>query len=65
MTPDAACRPIPTMPAPYARRRLLQFLAASPLLAAGEALAQAARFPDKVISSPKDALNVFDFEAAM
>jgi 4-hydroxymandelate oxidase len=47
------------------RRRLLQFLSASPLLAAGEALAQVPRFPDKVISSPQDALNVFDFEAAM
>ena len=47
------------------RRRLLQFLAASPLLAAAEAPAQAARFPDTVISSPKEALNVFDFEAAM
>ncbi|MDI1283804.1 MAG: alpha-hydroxy acid oxidase [Reyranella sp.] len=28
-------------------------------------MAQAARFPDKVISSPQEALNVFDFEAAM
>lgn len=59
------------MTAPHAhlrhvsRRRLLQFLAGSPLLAAGEALAQVARFPDKVISSPQEALNVFDFEAAM
>ncbi|MDP1749974.1 MAG: alpha-hydroxy acid oxidase [Reyranella sp.] len=47
------------------RRRLLQFLAASPLLATGEALAQATHFPDKVISSPQEALNVFDFEPAM
>lgn len=47
------------------RRSLLRFLAGSPLLATGEALAQVARFPDKVISSPRDALNVFDFEAAM
>ncbi len=59
------------MTAPHARlrhasrRRLLQFLAGSPLLATGEALAQVARFPDKVISSPQEALNVFDFEAAM
>lgn len=59
------------MTAPHARlrhasrRRLLQFLAGSPLLATGEALAQIARFPDKVISSPQEALNVFDFEAAM
>ncbi|MDP1841465.1 MAG: alpha-hydroxy acid oxidase [Reyranella sp.] len=47
------------------RRRLLQFLAGSPVLAAGEALAQATRFPDRVIASPQEALNVFDFEAAM
>ena len=47
------------------RRRLLQFLAASPLLPTGEALAQIARFPDRLISSPQEALNVFDFEAAM
>jgi len=59
------------MTAPHARlrhasrRRLLRFLAASPLLAAGEALAQATPLPGKVISSPQEALNVFDFEAAM
>ena len=59
------------MPAPNARfrhasrRRLLQFLAASPLLAGADALAQVTLFPDKVISSPQEALNVFDFEAAM
>lgn len=59
------------MPAPNARfrhasrRRLLQFLAASPLLAGADALAQVTPFPDKVISSPQEALNVFDFEAAM
>jgi 4-hydroxymandelate oxidase len=47
------------------RRHLLKFLSASPLLAACEALAQAARFPDKVITSPQEALNVFDFEPAM
>jgi isopentenyl diphosphate isomerase/L-lactate dehydrogenase-like FMN-dependent dehydrogenase len=55
-----------------ARRRLLQFLAASPLLG-HEALAQEARrLPDpmvwgsrsfdKLIGSPRDALDVFDFE---
>ena len=53
------------------RRRLLQFLAASPLIS-GDALAQA-RLPDpmvwgprnldKLIGSPRDALDVFDFEA--
>lgn len=44
-----------------ARRRFLQFLAASPLLAAGAA----AWAQDKIIASPADALDVFDFEAAM
>ena len=56
------------------RRRLLQFLAASPLAARG-ALAQAPRPPDpfvwaprdvdKPIADPKQALDVFDFEPAM
>jgi len=57
------------------RRRLLAFLAASPLLAASarEALAQLERLPDpevwgprtldKLIAAPRDALDVFDFEA--
>jgi len=54
------------------RRRLLSFLAASPLLG-GEALAQERRLPDpmvwgarnldKLIGSPREALDVFDFEA--
>ncbi len=55
------------------RRKLLQFLAASPLLASREALAQELqRLPDpavwgprtisKPISSPREALDVFDFE---
>src|SRR3954471_23452379 len=58
------------------RRRFLQFLAASPLAAASPAvIAQllpksrlpdpipwAALEPDKLIKSPKDAINVFDFE---
>jgi len=56
-----------------ARRRLLQFLAASPLLG-GEAFAQEVRrLPDpmvwgtrtldKLIGTPREALDVFDFEA--
>jgi 4-hydroxymandelate oxidase len=55
------------------RRRFLEFLAASPLLARGEALAQELqRLPDpsvwgprtfdKLIASPREALDVFDFE---
>ena len=56
------------------RRRLLQFLAASPLLAHG-ALAQgmrpddpvdwAPRELDKLIADPSQALDVFDFEPVM
>lgn len=56
------------------RRKLLRFLAASPLLAGSEALAQVERLPDpmvwaprqldKPIDSPRDALDVFDFEIA-
>jgi hypothetical protein len=56
------------------RRRLLQFLAASPLIAQG-ALAQglrssdpmewAPRDLDKLITEPKQALDVFDFEPVM
>ncbi len=55
------------------RRRFLEFLAASPLLANSEALAQELqRLPDpsvwgprtfdKLIGSPREALDVFDFE---
>jgi isopentenyl diphosphate isomerase/L-lactate dehydrogenase-like FMN-dependent dehydrogenase len=58
------------------RRRFLQFLAASPLLAASDLAAMAAETPsrlpdpmiwaprtiDKLIASPKEAINVFDFE---
>ena len=55
------------------RRRFLQFLAASPLLASGEALGQELhRLPDpsvwgprtldKLIATPRDAIDVFDFE---
>jgi len=58
------------------RRRFLQFLAASPLLAASDLAAMAAESPsrlpdpmiwaprtlDKLIASPKEAIDVFDFE---
>ena len=58
------------------RRRFLQFLAASPLLAASDLAAMAAETPsrlpdpmiwaprtiDKLIGSPKEAINIFDFE---
>ena len=55
------------------RRRFLQFLAASPLLARSEALAQelqrlpdpsvwAPRTLDKLIATPREAIDVFDFE---
>src|SRR3954469_4203996 len=61
------------------RRKLLQFLAASPLLAASDLAAFAAEPPsrlpdpmiwsprtlDKLISSPREAINVFDFEPVM
>jgi 4-hydroxymandelate oxidase len=58
------------------RRRFLQFLAASPLLAASDLAAMAAEAPsrlpdpmiwaprtlDKLIKSPKEAIDIFDFE---
>src|SRR6266702_4044164 len=61
------------------RRRFLQFLAASPLLAGSDLAAWASENPsrlpdpmvwaprtlDKLISSPKEAINVFDFEPVM
>jgi 4-hydroxymandelate oxidase len=61
------------------RRRFLQYLAASPLLATSDLAAFAAERPgllpdpmlwapralDKLISSPKEAVNVFDFEPVM
>src|SRR5437867_218108 len=61
------------------RRLFLKFLAASPLLAASDLAAMAAETPsrlpdpmvwsprnlDKLIASPKEAINVFDFEPVM
>jgi isopentenyl diphosphate isomerase/L-lactate dehydrogenase-like FMN-dependent dehydrogenase len=61
------------------RRKFLQFLAASPLFAASDLAAFAAERPgllpdpmlwgprnlDKLISHPKEAINVFDFEPVM
>src|SRR5215470_6375739 len=55
------------------RRKFLQFLAGSPLLAASAALAErlpdpmvwAPRDLDNLIENPKDALSVFDFEPVM
>ena len=57
------------------RRRFFEFLAASPLLAGSDALAQIDRLPDpsvwgprtldKLITSPREALDVFDFELVM
>src|SRR5437667_7509558 len=55
------------------RRRFFEFLMASPLLASGEALAQelqhlpdpsvwAPRTLEKLIASPREAIDVFDFE---
>ena len=58
-----------------ARRRFLKYLAASPLLAGSDLLAQEQRLPDPMvwaprvlqplIESPRDALSVFDFEPVM
>ena len=47
----------------FARRRLLKFLVASPLLAPLAELAGALELLDELISVPEQALNVFDFEA--
>ena len=54
------------------RRRFFEFLAASPLLAGTDVMAQVERLPDpsvwgprtldRLIASPRDALDVFDFE---
>lgn len=46
------------------RRRFLQFLAASPLLASLPARAWQSHTLDEILASPKDALDVMDFEAA-
>jgi isopentenyl diphosphate isomerase/L-lactate dehydrogenase-like FMN-dependent dehydrogenase len=58
-----------------ARRRFLKYLAASPLLAGSDLLAQEQRLPDPMawapralqplIESPREALSVFDFEPVM
>src|SRR5215475_10092834 len=67
------------MSADIARRKFLQFLAASPLLANSDLAAFASERPgllpdpmiwaprtlDKLISTPKEAINVFDFEPVM
>jgi 4-hydroxymandelate oxidase len=45
------------------RRRFLRFLAGSPLLSQAWAQ-QAAAVPDSLLSNPKEALNVMDFEPA-
>src|SRR6202048_3120316 len=61
---------------PALRRRLLQFLPGRPLMAgAADVLAQEQRLPDpsvwgtrtldKLIASPREAINVFDFEPVM
>jgi isopentenyl diphosphate isomerase/L-lactate dehydrogenase-like FMN-dependent dehydrogenase len=60
---------------PTARRRFLKYLAASPLFAGADVLAQEQRLPDpmvwaprsldKLIESPREALSVFDFEPVM
>src|SRR6202048_3831861 len=51
---------------PASRRRVLQFLATGPLLTAGppDPMGWAPRDPDNVITDPKQALDVFDFEPA-
>ena len=60
------------------RRKFLQFMAASPLFASGALAGEVPAVPvkptdpvmwaplqtDKLIKSPKEAINVFDFEAA-
>jgi isopentenyl diphosphate isomerase/L-lactate dehydrogenase-like FMN-dependent dehydrogenase len=67
---------MPTDMEATSRRRFLQFLLASPLLAASDLAAMAAETPsrlpdpmiwaprslDKLITSPKEAINIFDFE---
>jgi isopentenyl diphosphate isomerase/L-lactate dehydrogenase-like FMN-dependent dehydrogenase len=61
---------IPMPPSPFTetqfrnRRNFLKFLAASPLFASLPARAWQTHTLDEVIASPKDALDVMDFEAA-
>ncbi|HEX9638665.1 MAG TPA: alpha-hydroxy acid oxidase [Acidobacteriota bacterium] len=50
-------------PTSDARRRLLQFLAASPLIASLDRLTAALEPVEDLIAAPEQALNVFDFEA--
>ena len=45
-----------------ARRQLLRFLAASPLLAGATPLSLIASMSDQAITSPGDALDVFNFQ---
>src|SRR3954452_14750600 len=70
---------MPTADQAASRRLFLKFLAASPLLAASDLAAFASEAPsrlpdpmmwaprslDKLISTPKEAINVFDFEPVM
>jgi len=58
--------PAPSSPLPQFRNRrnFLKFLAASPLLASLPARAWQAHTLDEIIATPKDALDVMDFEAA-
>jgi 4-hydroxymandelate oxidase len=70
---------MPTVDQAASRRLFLKFLAASPLLAASDLAAFASEAPsrlpdpmiwaprslDKLISTPKEAINVFDFEPVM
>jgi len=63
------------MDQPASRRRFLRYLAASPLFAGSDLLAQEQRLPDpmvwaprsldKLIETPREALSVFDFEPVM
>jgi 4-hydroxymandelate oxidase len=63
------------MDQPASRRRFLRYLAASPLLAGSDLLAQERRLADpmvwaprnldKLIETPREALSVFDFEPVM
>src|SRR5260370_36223608 len=70
---------MPTIDPRTSRRELLKFLAASPLYASSTLAALAAETPsrlpdpmiwaprdlDRLIASPKEAINIFDFEPVM